>query len=146
MSFASASPFSSLAVPALIPTSSAPSSFSFLLNFSRAGISFTQAEQPLNQKLTRVASFLLNKLSSTSFPSKSLPLKAGNFCAVTLLPASTLLTDSVLLPDDAFLFPQAVTDDASIAATKNTGIIFLIVFFVFIFLLLSSHFLLFYSY
>ena len=143
MSFASASPFSSLAVPALIPTSSAPCSFSFLLNFSSAGISFTQAEQPLNQKLTRVASFLLNKLSSTSFPSKSLPLKAGNFCAVTLLPASTLLPDSVLVPDDASLLPQAVMDAASIAATKNTGII---VFFVFIFLLLSSHFLLFYFY
>ena len=143
MSFASASPFSSLAVPALIPTSSAPSSFSFLLNFSSAGISFTQAEQPLNQKLTRVASFLLNKLSSTSFPSKSLPLKAGNFCAVTLLPASTLLPDSVFVPDAASLLPQAVIDAASIAATKNTGII---VFFVFIFLLLSSHFLLFYFY
>ena len=113
ISFASFSVASSLA-STFTPMSSAPCSFNFLLKLSSAGISFTHAAHPLNQKLTSVTSFLLNKDSSTSLPSKSFPLNLGNICA-----SAVSVVEVVVVALSSFLLLHAANVTAITAATPT---------------------------
>ena len=65
-------------VSMLIPTTSPPISLSFSFNSFSLESSPTHGLHPLNQKFTTVTLFLAKRLSSTSFPSRSFPLKPLN--------------------------------------------------------------------
>ena len=62
----------------LIPTTSPPISLSFSFNSFSLESSPTHGLHPLNQKFTTVTLFLAKRLSSTSLPSRSFPLKLLN--------------------------------------------------------------------
>ena len=80
-----------------------PFSASSLLSASSSPNSPTHGPQVVNQKLTTVTA-LPEKSSSlvTSFPSRSLPTKEGNFC---ILP----LSGSMLVSPEMFMPPSAGT-------------------------------------
>ena len=79
MSFASLIPsWLSSNVSVLIPTTSPPIFLILSFNSFSLESSSTQGLHPLNQKFTTVTLFLENRLSSTSLPSRSFPLKPWN--------------------------------------------------------------------
>ena len=84
-----------------------PFSASSLLSASSSPSSPTHGPQVVNQKLTTVTA-LPEKSSSlvTSFPSRSLPTKEGNFCMLLL---SLLLSGSMLVSPEMFMLPSAGT-------------------------------------
>ena len=127
-SFASAIADSSpSSVKVLTPMRAPPFSASSLFSASNSPSSPTQGLQVVNQKFTTVTALPENRvLLSTSFPSRSLPVKAGNFCAV--LPSSggvvVSLPAGTLVPPSSAGAPDKLGNFSSNAASRSS--IFLI--------------------
>ena len=90
----------------LIPTTAPPFSASCLFSASRSASSPTQGLQVVNQKFTTVTVFPANSvLLFTSFPSRSLPSKAGNFIRSPFSVGWPFSAGTLISPSDGF-FPQ----------------------------------------
>ena len=103
-------------VKVLMPTTVPPFFASSVFRASKSFSSSTHGLQVVNQKFTTVTSFLEKRsLLFTSLPSKSLPVKLGNFVSslfsfvMPALSASTLSPSPDLLPQSGYFCSRMVS-------------------------------------